>query len=396
MLAAACGPARNSSEDPAASDCRSCHGAPPTSGAHLVHSSPTALASLTGVAYGQEWITADKDPTGVLGVYSFGCGLCHPKDLAKHQNGSIEVDLSAVDGAAGGLRARNGATASYNKGDGTCSNVYCHSSGQATPTYVKTPGWNSGTHLGCNGCHDDPPSYPNGGPGTATANSHIFLNWLGIESGHFAGEPGPVHNSRHGHPSLFAPSEQRASPITCQTCHFDTVDATNVATGGFFYLDTGITTRLPGGAAGRFATAGWKDTQCLTCHDGQAGSPAQGAGKVRPLLHVNGTRDVVFDKRLAPPATWLFGSVLADATPSRQPSRPYFTTGATYPVAVPAFSGGGFDTGSTLSFELSDASYTPNNMTCSAVACHLGQDAVWGRQNFQVSPPICNGCHSPP
>jgi predicted CxxxxCH...CXXCH cytochrome family protein len=374
--------------EPATLACGTCHGAPPADQAHAAH---VRLGGLTGVAYGQEWITADKDPSGALGAYSFGCALCHPVDAGKHGNGVIEVDLAAATAVTGGLKARNGALASYDKASGTCSNVYCHSSGQATPTFRTSPGWASGTRLTCKGCHDDPPSYPNGGAGTASANSHLFLNASGSESGHFAGLPGPVHGSRHGNPAAPAAAGSRASPMTCQTCHADTVDPANVADGGFFYLDSEITTTLPGASPARLTQAAWKSTQCVTCHDGTV-APKK-AGKVRPLHHVDGKRDVVFDRRAAPPASWLFGSSLDGPN---KPSRPYFMTGAAFPpVAVTLPSDAGFD-GTTLSYALTGADYLPATMTCSAVACHLGKTVRWGQKDFETPIQTCTGCHGVP
>ena len=367
--------------DPATATCGSCHAAVPTTGAHAAH------VKLANAAYGLQGTAATLDPNGTAGGYVFGCGLCHPTAAAKHGDGVVEVDLSPASGATGSLKKLNGAAAAYDKATGTCSNVYCHSSGQATPTFVTTPAWTSGTTLGCSGCHGDPPSYDNGGPATATANSHIFLNWTGRESGHFAGLPGSVHSSRHGAATSFGTDQAQAAPMTCQTCHADTVDPANVAPGGFFYLDTGITTRLAGGAADRVNAAGWKDTQCVTCH--KAGGAPTGTGKVRPKLHVNGVRDVTFDRRTAPPAPWLFGAVLA----GNAPTRPYFLTQAAFPGAVTLPSGAGFDAGGTLSYELSAASYAPANMTCSAVACHVGKPVVWGQKDFETATPTCTGCH---
>jgi predicted CxxxxCH...CXXCH cytochrome family protein len=54
-----------------------------------------------------------------------------------------------------------------------CSNVYCHSNakvGTAVEQYAIVT-W-GGAALDCTSCHDYPPSYTNGGAGTATANSH--------------------------------------------------------------------------------------------------------------------------------------------------------------------------------------------------------------------------------
>ena len=65
---------------------------------------------------------------------------------------------------------------------------------------------------------------------------------------------------------------------------------------GFYWLDTTGAYQLPGGQL-HFA--------CSACH-GTAGGPPSGAGKVLPLRHVNGRREVVFDPRTTlPDLAWL-------------------------------------------------------------------------------------------
>ncbi len=368
--------------------CVGCHDAPPATGAHMVHATPPTPAD---VVYGQQVLAEDVDPSGATGRYYFGCGACHPTDLAKHRNGALEVELSPT---ATGLRAKNAALAAY---DGaTCSGVYCHSSGQATPAFAATPAWVGGATTGCGDCHGNPPSYANGGPASGSANSHIFLNWYGYEGGHFAPLPGPFHLSRHGNPSAFT-APQSAAPVTCQACHAETVDPSNVAPGGVFYLDTSLTTRLPGGDPTRFQAPKWLDTQCASCHDGAAGSPPVGQGKVLPLRHVNGRRDVAFDGRTEPPVGY-FGALGAAA-----PTELYFAADVRFPAPVnvppavgvsPAVWQSG--TRGTLSLQLSSAAYAPATQSCSSVACHLGRAVAWGQKDFETPAPTCTGCHGMP
>jgi predicted CxxxxCH...CXXCH cytochrome family protein len=379
--------------------CGTCHPLPPATGAHAAH---VKLATPDGVAYGMEWTAEEKEqqlPGSTLGGYSFGCGVCHPKDSSKHGDGFVEVELSAAGGDVGGLRAMNGPAAAFDKATGTCSNVYCHSTGQEARGYVTTPGWYSGAKVGCGSCHGNPPAYANAGPGTAS-NSHIFLNYQGVEGGHFAGLPGTFHKSRHGDAKAYG-SGERAAPMTCQTCHAGSVDPTNVAAGGWFYLDTTITTRLAGGDPSRFITLAWKDTQCTTCHDGGAGSPPQGAGMARPISHVNGRRDVAFDQRTVgelPGWSAYWATTIGLGTFA--PTRPYFMTGARFPFPTTLPAGAGFDpaapTGfnrATLSYELSGATYEPTTRTCSSVACHLGNAVRWGQKDLETATPTCTGCH---
>lgn len=257
--------------------------------------------------------------------------------------------------------------------------MYCHSTGQENPAYAVTPPWTSGVSPGCAGCHGNPPAYPNGGPGAPDANSHVALADDGVEFGHFLGVPGPWHTSKHGNPG--------AAPITCQTCHFDTVDPANTAPGGFYYLDTTGTYLLPGGDPSRIAL-GWADViSCTTCHSGAPGEPPRGTGKILPLRHVNGTRDVVFDPRTTlPPVAGL------PAAPN-QPTKPYWTVNSEMYFAWPPTS---VVNGTTLSFDLVGARYDKATKTCSSAGCHLEESPVWGRPYGYGGDywPNCYRCHS--
>jgi len=371
--------------------CDTCHGFPPATGAHLAHFGWTAGAS-QGV-YGDTRILADYVPLGAppASFYAFGCGNCHPLDPAKHMDGDVEVELSNASAPAGSLKARNPATAAY--AGGSCAGVYCHSSGQdadaasKTPVYATTPAWTSGQGVTCTSCHDAPPRYPTGGPGSPTANTHVGLAFDSYVYGHFLGQPGPWHpgGSKHGGDAWKAP--QDASAITCQTCHYATVDPANTGPSGFYYLDTSGNYAFPGQA---------EDVGCLRCH--KAGDPVAptNSGKVLPLHHVNGRRDVVFDPRTVLPAiAWLPPSPFT-------PSRPTWVTAAAPGVLPPSGDGilepatvppGGPFTAPTLSQYLSSAAYDPPTKTCSNVACHLAQTSVqWGGAPLDDSA-TCKACH---
>ncbi len=372
--------------------CDACHGFPPASGAHLAHFGLTGLAATgrTGdLAVLEDRFPADT-PTTAPAVYAFGCGICHPIDPARHLDGQVEVELHDPAAPAGSLKARSPAAAAYDPASGTCSSVYCHSSGQEAPSWtrprggapVASPGWTSGQHLGCGGCHDNPPAYPSGGAGAPDANTHLVLADDGWELGHYAGLPGPWHSSKHGG-SPGWPTPQDGSAITCQTCHADTVDPASTGASGFYWLDTTGDYRLdfPGADPARLTHPAWLGSQCRTCH-GAPGGPPAGAGRVLPLRHVNGKRDVVFDARTSLPA---YGGL---PPPPDTPTRPTWVTNGA-PGVFPPDSG---RDGATFSLHLAGASYDAATKTCSNVACHLAQTAVpWG-----VSPAggaTCNACH---
>ncbi len=363
----------------AAMDCAACHDAPPRTGAHLAHA---AFPTSTLATYGDLRIFEDYGATGAT-TYTFGCGNCHPTDPAKHLDGTVEVELSPdVDRAA--LRARNAPDAAFDAATRRCDGVYCHSSGQATPRYVRTPGWTSGTKLGCGGCHGNPPAYASGGAGAPDANGHLGLGDTGREFGHFAGLGGPNHDTKHGG-GVYGGSEA-AAPITCQTCHFETTDPANVGPSGFYWLDTTGSYALAGGDPARRDDPRWRASQCSTCH-GIGGAPV-GQGEVLPLRHVNGRRDVVFDARAALP-----GYAGLPAAPDR-PSRPYWLTHVTFCDPLPA--GAALD-GTTMSADLSGARWDPETKTCSSVPCHLTDSPVWGR-GYRAQPggdSSCCRCHGP-
>jgi predicted CxxxxCH...CXXCH cytochrome family protein len=354
-------------------NCDGCHAFPPVDAAHVVHAGPAS-----GSGYGDLSTAQDSGGTG---GYAFGCGLCHPRDGARHQDGAVQVELADPAAPAGSLKARAAPWAAYDAASGTCAGTYCHSSGQETPAFAASPSWRSGATLECDGCHGNPPRYPSGGAGAGDANSHVNLADDGWEFGHFLGMAGPFHGAKHGG----AWAGEDAAPITCQTCHFETTDPASAGPSGFYWLDTTGAYRLPGGDPSRVGTGWWANLDCTSCHaaDGRA---APGRGLVRPIRHVNGVRDVSFDPRTALPAYagW--------PAPPDAPSRAYWLTSASFGVPWPASA---VRDGSTLSFELSAARWDPAAKRCSNVACHLVEEPVWGApyQWMTGGADTCNGCH---
>jgi predicted CxxxxCH...CXXCH cytochrome family protein len=351
--------------------CDACHGAPPPSGAHALHATPPA-----GVApvYGSTAVLEDVAPAGAdPDRYAFGCGHCHPLDPARHMDGAVQVELSPGGAPQGSLRARNLPGAALDAATGTCAGVACHSSGRASPPvdgFRATPPWAAAARLPCDGCHANPPRHPSGGPGAEDANSHLQLQADGWEWGHFGGLPGPWHGGpKHGS----EPGLTDGAPITCQACHAGTVDPAATLSGGFFWLDT----------TGDYDLGGPLGYACAACHGAGEGAPAAGAGRVRPLRHVNGRRDVEFDARTALPALpWL-------PAPPDRPSRPYWVTPGA--VTLPAPFDGGLE-GATLSLHLAGARYDPATKTCSDVACHLFEAEVrWGAPHDGWD--ACARCH---
>jgi predicted CxxxxCH...CXXCH cytochrome family protein len=390
-------------------ECSFCHGFPPPGGAHQTHFGLTGAAG-TG-AYGDLSILQDRypgaTPTTAPASYAFGCGNCHPAtDPTRHMDGITQVSLVETGAPASSLKARNSATAAYDPATKTCSGVYCHSSGnEGSPIYVTTPGWLSTEKLACNGCHANPPRYASGGAGLATANSHLQLDNKGAPWGHYSFVMTDLRYTQHGRgnaPDFLNWSRivySDAAPITCQTCHFGTTDPSNTGPSRFYWLDT----------TGDYALANsWNYAYvCTSCHSASNAAAPVGAGRVLPLRHVNGVRDVEFDSRTGDPgASWV---------PSLdRPVRPYWYTQGSTTLA-------GWSTtnrtmaGTTAQFDLSPARYDPIQKTCTNVTCHISQGNTsytgtgsltrfevlrWGSLYYAsgTSDPVtgrttCNGCH---
>ena len=356
-------------------DCTFCHWYPtstsrPATGAHSAHYGLSGPGAITG--YGD--LTTLQDaypsaaPTEAPNAYAFGCGNCHPIDAGEHSlNGGSpapKVVLYESSAPGGSLKGRNTATAAYDPATKTCSGAYCHSSGQQNPTFATTPAWDSGTHLACNGCHANPPRYGSGGVGTATANSHLqFSSDAASPWGHYAFVMTERRYTQHGRGIArdFLTGQtvySDAAPITCQTCHFDTTDPSSTGPSGFYWLDTtGDYALLPN--AWNYAYV------CTACHSAASATAPVGQGRVLPLRHVNGSRDVQFDSRTGDPgASW----VPAPSTPVR----PYwFTQGST--TSAWWSSTNRNLVGTTSQFDLSPARYDPVQKTCTNVTCHMAQ-----------------------
>jgi predicted CxxxxCH...CXXCH cytochrome family protein len=105
-----------------------------------------------------------------------------------------------------------------------------------------------------------------------------------------------------------------------------------------------------------------------------------------PHFHVNGRRDVDFDRR--------------DALPGL-PWRPYWygPYGPSAPTAYWAIGGDAADdaTNKILSFSLGTASWDPSSKTCTSVACHFNRTQVrWGEPLVAAGLPdgTCGVCHA--
>jgi hypothetical protein len=196
---------------------------------------------MNSAVYGDTRIA--QDISGSTASYIMNCGNCHPLDPAKHNNGTVEIELFSTLSPSGSLKSRNFSSAEYTAGgtvytdsrgfpytQGTCRDVYCHSYNDwttpggvpestdcssylpqnlVTTRHYRAATWGGGA-LTCSGCHGSAPrtAYPanDGGSG----DSHFWVDGYGY---------GNLHNYNMGY-----------APISCSYCHYETIRTQNTWT----------------------------------------------------------------------------------------------------------------------------------------------------------------------
>ena len=243
-------------------DCEGCH---PTSGltaGHAAHISTLLTERKSTLSYSNYSVNASAGT-----VYKFGCANCHPVDITKHINGTVDIDVTTTAGS-GTLKGKNPGTATYDMASTKkCSNVYCHSNGYATTlVYAQSPAW-TGTFTGdkCAGCHGNSPSASGQIAGSAAHVKHVVgIHYKGLFNGTqgLLSQAPPVGNSTvnaaHG-------KANRSTTINCNICHNDTVQT----------------------------SANDSNAACVTCHtSGNLKNPASLIANTS--FHVNGQVNVKF------------------------------------------------------------------------------------------------------
>jgi predicted CxxxxCH...CXXCH cytochrome family protein len=113
---------------------------------------------------------------------------------------------------------------------------------------------------------------------------------------------------------------------------------------------------------------------------------------VRPLVHVNGKRDVTFDPVTAGPSPFPSYSLVPSG--AYVPSLRYWMAQVSANFAPPrdaATDGPPMAFGTTVSFHLARASYDPATKTCGNVGCHVREISVrWGTPFLERG---CVSCH---
>ncbi len=348
--------------DAASAGCSACH--PNLGGTHLLHIGDLASASLVSFYN----FTANRS-SGT--VYRFGCATCHPTDLAKHRNGSVDITLNMNKAGAGSLVKLNNQVTTddtgYNRGGAnsfTCLTVYCHSNGKSQSLqagdYRETPNWYNGTFPGgnrCGGCHDNPPQYAGQSHYVASSSMgddggtppfretghmigiHALSTYAGNNRNGYLGYSSSGSKA-HGNPAL-------ATTIACYICHSGIVSTTQIDT----YAMTGT------GSAFR----------CASCHTAGSRTPLQTGAIANAALHVNGSKDVAFA-----PVTFKTKAQLANVANALGWSR----------------SGNYKADDAYDSFNMGSSTWDPQTRTC-LTACHVNQPNItWGAQ-LQ-----CFSCHA--
>jgi predicted CxxxxCH...CXXCH cytochrome family protein len=328
--------------------CTGCHAYPPATGSHRAHFDNNVPQN---TRYG------DTAVNSTAAGYIFGCGNCHPLDMANHNNGTVDVELYNASAPAGSLKAKNPLNATYDNVGKTCANVYCHSGYTVTSGPVGLPLTYPPNPV--------PPGYPVGyALNTVGATSYIMDN--------------TCSNLIYAPYTVTVARDYKTTPAwgatgtstTCTECHAFP-----------------LTTYYPAVSAMAGDSHQWVDENgwnwghaynmlgvggvpCATCHYGSvdhggggaypqaqtANPPTYWAGNIvaynpAPIknrsLHVNGVSDVAFD----------------NVNGYRYYYLPYYNN----------------------QYDLTAATYNAQTKTCSNVSCHYGgrlssvqQSPKWG------------------
>ncbi len=306
--------------------CTFCH--PTLSGRHSSH-----VIFTNSSQYGN----TSANYSGSTSNYDFGCGNCHPT-TANHMNGTVELSLNPADG--GTLKAKNSGPSVSGSGNTTqCNGVYCHSNGQATPSFVQTPQWGGSfadANNTCGQCHGN---YPVNGAHALHAVGIHFEDVYNGSSGKIAATGGAGSGAAHGDPAV-------STTISCNVCHAATLSKSR----------------------NKFGSA------CNSCHNGDAASTAIVSGDLIKTIHVDGTRNVSF---------------AAIQVKSRSQLRDDITTIAalnTYWQRMNNYKAGATSYDQSKGTLAATAGYAGGS--CSAVVCHNGFLVSW---TATIS---CDGCHS--
>jgi predicted CxxxxCH...CXXCH cytochrome family protein len=249
--------------------CTTCHGQPPSTGAHLAHASGR--------------VTRPYD-----------CTECHVKPAVTTDAGHL-TDANGVAKSKAtitfGALASMSTTPGYD--NGSCD-VYCHGASLAdTNATAKPPSW-SGGPMGCTGCHGQPPSSHTrsdctecharvAAPGGTIASKALHIDGA-VSLGDDSGTCTACHSKLSAaHDSHTGAKHKLAAPLACSACHVQPATVTDPGhidhIGGALVFPT---TWTPGLAASDGATPSWDGTRCnnVYCHGGGTHLSADSAASI--------------------------------------------------------------------------------------------------------------------
>lgn len=317
--------------------CGSCHGTtsetPPTLGSHLKHTG--SIAGFNG--------------------YGFQCSTCHPSTDVSHVQGSVRWQfgangdprvVSALYRAAGSLvDEHSGATNDLapSPAYGQCSNVACHSDGRGGSPRI-TPTWGDaafpadctgchgayagsaapistgrhaahidnagvlGTNFGCDACHAGTVTGSTTITGTAS-HANLQVNYSGARAGSsysYSSASGVCsasycHTDGKGAQKMTtATGWNSAAQLDCTGCHgSDAAPAFASVAGEPNYANAGLGALRANSHRAHTAAGG---STCDTCHT--ATVTPDGSAIKAGSLHLNGTRNIDFNRAKEATAVW--------------------------------------------------------------------------------------------
>lgn len=212
------------------SACFSCHGQSGHTGAPLVASDIVSDPVRGATGHTAAQIIGQHQLHAIDRGYS--CNICHARNGMPAKDGKVTIGFSGIALPAGASPQYDGIdfsnpNYSYNATNGTiittndptkqtCTNVYCHSSGQsvdgnsAVPYYTGSPNWTDPQSVGCGDCH---PTL------TPVCTKSQYKNQAACETAGGQWKPGIWSGSHNKH--LWGVTIQ----IGCSNCHPGVVDS---------------------------------------------------------------------------------------------------------------------------------------------------------------------------
>ncbi|MFZ2950221.1 MAG: CxxxxCH/CxxCH domain-containing protein [Desulfuromonadaceae bacterium] len=337
------------------SDCTSCHGfvaggTPIVTGKHTAHINDGTI--MPNIACSACHVSTTSNGTTITGA-------------ALHVNKLREVTITGT--------YDSDVTPANNYSASTCSNVYCHSDGQATPTY-KPVLW-SATIADCKSCHNyDLAS----GTVMATGSHTEHVNNVAVIGTNF------------GCQDCHSTTTSNGTTVTTPGIHVDkTRNVSMVTKGGGTWTSPNCTLTYchsTGQATPAYVNApAWGNTTDLTCkgcHGAEVGSIAgepRYANGAQPAVVENNDNSHAAHVANATDCVVCHVDTVSAAGTAIKSASLLHTNQARNVNFAPAY-----DTNGGTNSD----NYTPGTKTCSGISCHGGGTPMWGGATL-----LCDQCH---